>query len=405
MLLRPSHEELISEQLNLHRELKLKILHSADWHLGRVFHNVALLEDQAHMLQQFIECVGDRKPDAVIIAGDIYDRSIPPSDAVSLLDDTLTKIVIGLKVPVIIIAGNHDSAERLSFGSRLLQSVGLTVRGPLSSDCDPVLFEDGHGTVAIYPVPYSEPPLVRAALNDNELKDHHQCLNAQLTRIRNNHNANFRSVVVAHAFVQGGKVSESERPLSVVGGSGAVGLDVFDGFNYVALGHLHRHQSMDGQRVNYSGSLMKYSFAEASHEKSLSLVNIDGFGNVEIEPITLKPKRDLRIITGSLEDIIAGAVNDLQTEDFILARLTNQGAILDAMGKLRTAYPNALAIERIQQTSGGGVSDARDHRKISTDALFSSFYKEMTGTDLSSEVQQILHKEIAHIEMTNRESA
>lgn len=382
----------------------MKILHSADWHLGRVFHNVALLEDQAYILQQFIECVRERKPDVVVIAGDIYDRSVPSSDAVSLLDDTLTKIVIELKVPVIIIAGNHDSAERLSFGSRLLESAGLTVRGPLTSSCNPVLIKDSHGTVAIYPVPYSEPPLVRAAFSDDELKDHHQCLDAQLTLIRNGHNANHRSVVVAHAFVQGGSVTESERPLSVVGGSGVVGLEVFDGFNYVALGHLHRHQSMAGQRVSYAGSLMKYSFAEASHDKSLSLVDIDAEGNVEIETIPLKPIRDLRIISGSLEEIITGAANDSRKDDFILARLTNQGAILDAMGKLRTAYPNALAIERTQYTSGDGSVEARDHRKVSTDELFTSFFKEMTGSELSSEAQQILHKEIAHLEMNNRES-
>lgn len=382
----------------------MKILHSADWHLGRVFHNVALLEDQAYILKQFIECVRDRKPDVVVIAGDVYDRSVPSSDAISLLDDTLTQIVIELKVPVIIIAGNHDSPERLSFGSRLLESAGLTVRGPLTTDCNPVLIEDNHGTVAIYPVPYSEPPVVRAAFKDDNLKDHHQCLDAQLTLIRNGHNENYRSVIVAHAFVQGGSVTESERPLSVVGGSGVVGLEVFDGFNYVALGHLHRHQSMAGKRVSYAGSLMKYSFAEAAHEKSLSLVDIDSEGNVEIEPITLKPKRDLRIISGSLEEIISGAAKDPHKEDFILARLTNQGAILEAMGKLRTAYPNALAIERTQHARGDGTVEAHDHRKISTDELFSSFFKEMTGSELSGESQQILHKEIAHIEVNNRES-
>ena len=380
----------------------MRILHSADWHLGRVYHGVSLLEDQAHVLAQFVECVRDKKPDVVVISGDVYDRAIPPSEAIRLLDETLTCIVIKQGVPVILIAGNHDGPERLGFGSRLLEAAGLTVRGNLTADCTPVLLNDAHGTVAIYPLPYAEPAVVKSILGNEDVADHHQSLKVQLDRVRASHNAETRSIVVAHAFVQGCSVSDSERQLSV-GGTGSVGAEVFDGFNYVALGHLHRPQSMDGQRIHYAGSLMKYSFAEVDQNKSASLITMDAKGNVAIEFLELKPKRDLRIVTGLLEEIVAKGLEDERRDDFILARLTDHGAILDSMGKLRSAYPNALSIERIENEAGSGIANANDHRKIGTDALFASFYKEMTGLELENEALEMLSTQITAIEKASRE--
>ncbi len=380
----------------------MKILHSADWHLGRVYHGMSLLEDQAHVLAQFVVCVRNRKPDVVVIAGDIYDRAIPPSEAIRLLDETLTRVVIELGVPVILIAGNHDGPERLGFGSRLLEAAGLTVRGNISADCAPVVIKDAHGSVAIYPLPYAEPAVVKSTLGIEDVTDHHQSLKMQLDRVRASHDPDHRSIVVSHAFVQGCSVSDSERQLSV-GGTGSVGMDVFNGFNYVALGHLHRPQSLDGQRIHYAGSLMKYSFAEVDHNKSASLVDLDAQGNVSIEFIELKPRRDLRIITGLLEDLVAQGLEDHRRDDFILARLTDHGAILDSMGKLRSAYPNALSIERIEHEAGSGIANTNDHRKIGTDALFASFYKEMTGLELQNDALAMLNSQITAIESAARE--
>ncbi|MCC4115869.1 exonuclease SbcCD subunit D [Aromatoleum toluclasticum] len=384
---------------------ELRILHTADWHLGRVYHGVSLLEDQAQVLDELVALIHSEKPDAVLIAGDIYDRSVPPAEAVRLLDDTLTRIVIGERVPVIVIAGNHDSPDRLGFGARLLSEAGLTVRGTVTADVAPVILRDGDGEVAFYPLPYAEPSMLRHCLAEESIADHHAGLRAQLNRVRALHDPSRRSVVLAHAFVIGGTASESERPLSV-GGSGAVGSDVFDGFDFVALGHLHRPQALEGGRLDYAGSLMKYSFAEAGHGKSVSLVDIDGRGQTSIRRLPLAPRRDLRILEGSLEDIVHRAAGDPRRDDYVLARISDTGAILDAMSKLRTAYPNALSIERPQLSgSGAGLEAGTDHRKVETQDLFASFYREMTGAALGEQAGQLLHAEIAALSETDREAA
>ncbi|MCX9157801.1 exonuclease SbcCD subunit D [Niveibacterium sp. 24ML] len=373
----------------------MKILHTADWHLGRIYHGVSLLEDQAHVLDELVALVRAERPDAVLISGDVYDRSVPPSDAVALLDDTLTRLVIGEGVPTLLIAGNHDSPERLGFGSRLLEQAGLTMRGSLDAALTPVVLRDAHGEVAFYPLPYAEPSVSRHCLADDSIADHHAALRVQLERVRSTHDESRRSVVLAHAFVTGGTASESERPLSV-GGTGAVGAEVFDGIDFVALGHLHRPQAMRDGRINYSGSLLKYSFAEADHEKSVSLIEIGADGAARTRRIALRPRRDLRILTGTLAEIVSGAERDPGRDDYVLARITDTGAILDAMSKLRAAYPNALSIERPQLAgSGTGAASGADHRKISMEQLFSTFYQEMTGLELDASATELLHGEIA----------
>ena len=381
----------------------MRLLHTADWHLGRVYHGLSLLEDQAHLLDQFVEQVRQSKPDAVLIAGDVYDRSVPPAEAVRLLDETLTRIVIGEKTPVILIAGNHDGPDRLGFGSRLLAEAGLTVRGMPGTDVEPVILTDEHGEVAIYPLPYAEPALVRQLLDTEEITDHNAGLAAQMARLRAAHQPARRAIVVAHAFVQGGSVSESERPLSV-GGTGSVGANVFAGMHYVALGHLHRPQTVGEPHIHYSGSLMKYSFNEADQPKSISLVDLDGEGQVSIERITLTPRRDLRILEGCLQDLIDVGATDSGREDYVMARLTDTGALLDAMSKLRTVYPNALAIERNQsEGSAAGLDPGLDHRKIGIKELFSGFYEDMTGNALDEEALKLLVGEIAAIDQSERE--
>ena len=383
----------------------MRLLHTADWHLGRVYHGVSLLEDQAVILDQFVDLVRDVRPHAVLIAGDIYDRSVPPSDAVRLLDETLTRLVIGEGVPIIMIAGNHDGADRLGFGSRLLAEARLIVRGTAEPGIEPVVLDDEHGRVAIYPVPYADPAFVRAVMEDATLDDHHKALKAQMDAIRAMHDPAMRAVAVAHAFVQGGSVSDSERPLSV-GGTGSVGTDVFDGMDYVALGHLHSPQTMADGRIHYSGSLLKYSFNEAAQSKSVSLVELDGQGRAAIKRIALKPRRDLRIVEGRLADLVQAGMSDPNRDDFILARLTDDGALLDPMVKLRTAYPNALSIERPQfLPDGGGLEPGRDHRKTGMQQLFANFFREMTDSSLDPAAEAILAREIEAMEKEDREAA
>ncbi|CAL92816.1 exonuclease SbcCD subunit D [Azoarcus olearius] len=379
----------------------MRFLHTADWHLGRVYHGVSLLEDQAHVLRDFVRLAGETRPDAILIAGDVYDRSVPPADAVRLLDETLTELVVGLAIPVVLIAGNHDGPDRLAFGASLLGRAGLTVRGPVDASVAPVRLRDAHGEVAIYPLPYAEPALVRSAFGEEALADHHAALGAQLRAIRAAHAAGTRSVVVAHAFVLGGSESESERPLSV-GGSGAVGAELFAGFDYVALGHLHRPQQAGGEHIHYSGSLLKYSFAEAGHAKSVNLVEMDAAGRCTVERVALAPRRDLRIVEGTLADIIAGAAADPGRDDYLLARLSDSGALLDAMGKLRTAYPNALAIERPLHAGDGPGRAAADHRRIRIEDLFASFYAETAGRPLEAEAIATVQRIVGAIEQEAR---
>ena len=394
----------------------MRFLHSADWHLGRVHHGASLLEDQAQVLGEFVRLAADLRPDAILLAGDIFDRSVPPSEAVRLLDVVLTELVQGLRIPVVMIAGNHDGPDRLAFGASLLGGAGLVVRGVVESHVQPLVLHDAHGAVAIHALPYAEPGVVRAILggtrqNEGDTADddtaapiidsHQAALAAQLRAARAAHPEGARSVVVAHAFVLGGSESESERPLSV-GASGAVSAALFDGFDYVALGHLHRPQQVGEARIQYSGSLLKYSFSEADHSKSVNLVELDAAGGATVERIALKPRRDLRIVEGTLDAILAAGTSDPRRDDYILARLSDTGALLDAMGKLRTAYPNALAIERPALIGDGPGRAAADHRRIRIPDLFASFHQETTGLPLDAAGRAVLERIVEGLEQEAR---
>lgn len=388
----------------------MRFLHSADWHLGRVYHGVSLLEDQAHVLQQFVRIAADTRPDAILLAGDIYDRSVPPAEAVRLLDLVLSELILELKIPVVMIAGNHDGPDRIAFGSSLLQRAGLTVRGPVEPDAGPLVLRDEHGAVAIHALPYAEPAQVRHACGDDTVDSHAAALAAQLAAARARQPAGARAVVVAHAFVLGGAESESERPLAV-GGSGAVGAAAFEGFDYVALGHLHRPQAVGAgagpetwrdARIHYAGSLLKYSFSEADHAKSVNLVELDAAGRCAVERIPLVPRRDLRIVEGELDALISAAAADPGRDDYLLARLTDRGALLDAMGRLRAAYPNALAIERPVLAGDGSGRAAPDHRRLRVQDLFAGFHRDVTGLALDAPETAALERVLEGLEREAR---
>ncbi|MDX1655452.1 MAG: exonuclease SbcCD subunit D, partial [Candidatus Competibacteraceae bacterium] len=336
--------------------------------------------DQAHLLDQLVTLARDSRVEAVIIAGDIYDRAVAPADAVKLLDDVLERLVVGAGIPVIMIAGNHDSPERLGFGSRLLAARGFYVFGPLTL-LQPVVLADDHGSVHFCPLPYGDPAEVRLHLGDESLHDHDSAVRALAATMGSRLPAGVRSVAIGHCWVSGGSSSDSERPLSV-GGTGQVGADCFAGFHYTALGHLHRPQQV-GEGIHYCGSLLKYSFSEAAHRKSVSLVEMDGAGRVRVEPIELSPRRDVRIIEGALKELLQGSGPGQSPEDYLLVRLTDRQAILDAMGKLRRVYPNLLHLERpaLQVGMPAGLRGG-DHLKRSELELFRAFYQEVAGTEL-----------------------
>lgn len=361
----------------------MRFIHTADWHLGRLMHGVHLTEDQAHMLDQVLELVKDVKPDAFLVSGDIYDRALPPPDAVELLDEFLSRLVIDLGVPAMLIAGNHDSACRLEFGSRVLAGQDLYVSGSVGPNVRTFTVRDHAGAVHFYALPYAEPAMVRERFMLDDILDHEDAVRALVERVRLIHPPGERSVLLAHCFVAGGKETESERPLSV-GGADKVDCSCFDGFDYVALGHLHRPQAAGSSQIRYSGSLLKYSFSEVDHKKTINLVEMDEMGKCGIESIALAPRRDVRRIEGYLKDILNGPEAGAGREDYVMVTLLDTGAVLDVMGKLREVYPNVLHVERPCLEFGSNVVRARvDHRKLNDADLFADFFSQVTGGDLS----------------------
>ncbi|MEW9121252.1 MAG: exonuclease SbcCD subunit D [Thermotaleaceae bacterium] len=370
----------------------MRILHTSDWHLGRIFHGVHLTEDQAYVLEQFIHLVREAKPDVILVAGDVFDRAVPPTEAVNLLDDVISEILLDAQVPIIMIAGNHDSADRLGFGYRLLESRGLNIAGRLLADKRPVTLYDPYGPVHFHAIPYADPIQVKEQLSDPSIDAHDSSMEKLLQYRYKSLVSQGRNVLVAHAFVAGGEESESERPLSV-GGSGAVNPFHFKGFNYVALGHLHRPQKVGGEHIRYSGSLMKYSFSEANHKKQINLIEMDALGNVQIEAVALKPRRDLRCIEGYLKDILEAGPKDPNKEDYLMVTLKDEGAILDAIGKLRKVYPHVLHIERPQLTQGNQlVGPERNFKKMGEVHLFSSFFSQVTNREISEEQKKVFEQ-------------
>lgn len=361
----------------------MRILHTSDWHLGRIFYGVHLTDDQAYILDQFVRLVIDEKPDVVLIAGDVYDRSVPPTEAVRLLDEVLSRILLDACVPIILIAGNHDSPERLEFGASLLARQGLHIVGQPGKANSPVIIYDSEGPVYFCPIPYAEPAVVRERLAVPDAADHNRAMQAQVRQATAPVPHGTRAVALAHAFVAGGEESESERPLSI-GGSGMVEAASFQQFHYVALGHLHQPQNVGGEHLHYAGSLLKYSFAEATHKKSITLVDMDGAGEVVLNTISLSPRREVRCLQGCIRELLTGPRNGESKEDYLMVALTDQGAILDAIGKLREVYQNVLHIERPYLLTGGELrGPVGDHRRQSELALFSSFYEQVTGAPLS----------------------
>ena len=382
----------------------MRFVHTADWHLGRIFHGVHLTEDQAYVLDRLIEIVQDAHPDVVIVAGDIYDRAVPPQDAVSLLDDVLSRLVANVGVPVVLIAGNHDSPERLSFGARLLANSNLHVFGPLLSECRPVVIEDHSGPVNIYAIPFAEPPVVREKIGGDDIRDQDSALRQILQHIRAKQPANRRSILVAHAAVVGGKTSDSERPLSI-GGSETVDPAIFEGFDYVALGHLHQPQSSGEDRIQYSGSILKYSFSEVSHQKSVTIVEMDVNGKCNIERIALRPRRDVRRLEGTLEEILEKARSDGNQDDYIMVTLLDRQPVLNAISRLREVYPNTLHIDRpLFAPSTVHVRAPADHLRLSEVEMFSSFFSQVTGDEMTEPEAEVFANIVETLRRSEREA-
>ncbi|MCS0635644.1 exonuclease SbcCD subunit D [Streptomyces sp. LP05-1] len=321
----------------------MRLLHTSDWHLGRSFHRVSLLDAQAAFLDHLVAVAREREVDAVLVAGDIYDRAIPPLRAVELFDAALHRLAAA-GVPTVMISGNHDSARRLGVGAGLIERAGVHLRTDPAGAGTPVLLADAHGPVALYGLPYLEPALVRESFGVRKAS-HAAVLGAAMDRVRADlatrpHGT--RSVVLAHAFVAGGLPSESERDITV-GGVQSVPAGVFDGVDYAALGHLHGCQTV-GERVRYSGSPLAYSFSEVHHRKTMWLVDLGPAGEIAAERIDCPVPRPLARISGRLDELLADPALARHEDAWVEATLTDPVRPAEPMARLARRFPHTLSL-------------------------------------------------------------
>lgn len=371
----------------------MKIIHTSDWHIGKIVNEYSMIDDQKYILNKLIELIDEENIDVLMIAGDVYDRSIPPVEAVELLNETLSKLIIDRNVSVMIISGNHDSGERLSFGSKILEKQGLYIAGSDDKLYKKVVLRDNNQNVNFYLVPYKDPALTKKLLNNKEIRSHNDAMIAVIDKIKEELNENEINILIGHGYVtmkreeaiEGNdhkyevaelETSESERPLSI-GGTDLIDGNIFKDFDYVALGHLHSRQRIGRETMRYSGSLLKYSFSEVKQKKSVAVLDlIDKDINVELKE--LKPLRDLRIIKGNIEDLICeGRDIEEGKEDYIQAILTDDGELMNPMEKLKSVYPNTMLIsrERKKNVSKENTLSKGEFRKKSKIDLFKNFYE------------------------------
>ena len=395
----------------------MKIIHTGDWHIGKIVNEFSMIDDQRYILNELIKLINLEKPDVLIIAGDIYDRSIPPVEAVDLLNEVFSKILIDNKVKIVAISGNHDSGERVSFGSKILEKEGLYIQGIIEDEIKSIRIDDEEGNVNFYMIPYVDPAILRRKFNNPEIRNHNDAMKAVINRIKPSLNENERNIVVTHGYVtykrkddidKDGEnlyeladleVSDSERPLSI-GGTDLIDSDNFDCFDYVALGHLHGRQKVGREEIRYSGSLMKYSFSEINHKKGVVIIEIDGNKKINIRQEELRPKRNMRIIKGPLDELIKAGLEDCSNrEDYIQAILTDEGEIIDPIGKLRSVYPNIMILKREEKKDiGTSLTAASKGYKSKTELeLFEEYYDRLGSGEFTEEKKEVIRNVINEV--------
>ncbi len=371
----------------------MRFLHTSDWHLGRSFHREGLLDAQSAYIDHLVETIRSEQVDAVLVSGDIYDRALPPVDAVALANDALKRL-LATGVRVVLSSGNHDSAQRLGFAADLIDAAGVHLRTDPSGAASPVLFDDEHGAVAVYALPYLEPDLVRATFGVTR-RSHQAVLDAAMQRVRDDlgergRRGRHRSVVMAHAFVTGATASQSERDISV-GGVASVGLDTFGGVDYAALGHLHgRHTLSDA--VRYSGSPLAYSFSEANHRKGSWLVDLDANGLATASFVDAPVPRPLATVRGTLEQLLTERRYETAEASWVQATLTDVHRPREAMDRLRTRFPHCLLIafdpEGASPTESGPIRD-RVVGRADTEIL-AHFFTDVRGSAPEADEEALL---------------
>ena len=381
----------------------MKLMHLSDLHLGKRLNEFSLLEDQSFILQQLVELVRSEQPDCVLLAGDIYDKPVPPAEAVTLFDDFLNKLA--QLTTVCVTSGNHDSAERLAFGAQLMREGGVHFCGLYTGEPQCVTLQDAYGSVHIYLLPFLKPAHVRHCLPPTEAEQvttYHEALRCAVERLHIN--AAERNVLVAHQFVTGAQTAGSEAVN--VGGVDNIGAEVFAAFDYTALGHIHRAQNVGSECVRYSGTPLKYSFAEWQQEKSVTLVELGEKGSVSVTALPLAPLRDLRKLRGSYEELMRREFydelpkdSDGLLRDFYHLTLTDEEDVPDAVQKLRSVYKNLLQLEydNKRTRTDNAIEGAEHVVEKSPLELMEEFYQLQNNQALSEKqrayLQGLLEKE------------
>lgn len=368
----------------------MKLLHLSDLHLGKRVNGFSMLEDQRVILTQIADLAEEQTVDAVLLAGDLYDKPVPPAEAVTLLDGFLTRLSGG-GIPVFAISGNHDSPERLAFATRLLAGEGIHLTAQYQGPQPPFLLQDEYGDVAIYALPYLKPALVRHWNPEADIASYEEAVSYALGQWAVDKTR--RNVLLAHQFVTGGVTCESEE--RSVGGVDQIPAPLFAAFDYVALGHLHGPQSVGRPTLRYSGSPLKYSFSECGHEKSVTLVTLKEKGQVEIQALPLPPCRDLREIRGTYEEVTAKPFyQGTNREDYLHVILTDEEDVPEAMGKLRTIYPNLMKLSYDNRRTQGvaEVTGAERPEEKTPLELFQDFYRLQNNQPMAPQQEALVRQ-------------
>jgi exonuclease SbcD len=373
----------------------MKILHLADLHIGKKVNNFSMLDDQVYILDQILNLLDQHKPQVLIIAGDVYDKTVPSADAVSLLDDFLFKLA-QKKIKTLIISGNHDSPERLSFGGRLMENDGIFISPTYDANIEPVIFEDNFGPINFYLLPFVRPVHVRGFFPEVEIKSYNDALALAIKKLEPDFSQ--RNILITHQFVTGGKSSDSED--ISVGGADNIDANLFAGFDYVALGHLHSPQEVQKEHIRYSGSPLKYSFSESRQEKSAVLFEIKEKGNFSYELLPLIGKRDMREIKGKYEELVSKSYYEgANLEDYLHVILTDEAEVPEALGKMRTVYPNIMKLtyDNKRSRQRAEISDFVASQKRDPFEHFKDFFVLQNNQEPGPEQEKLLRKLIEEI--------
>ena len=374
----------------------MKIMHLSDLHLGKRVNEFSMIEDQTYILNEIINIIDEQKPKVIILAGDIYDKPIPPAEAVEIFDDFLYKLS-KRNLYVFIISGNHDSAERIAFGSRLFDKSGIYLSPVYNGKISPICIDDKYGKINLYMLPFIKPVHVRRFFPDAEVYTYTDALSTVISDMHID--TAQKNILITHQFVTGSSRTESED--ISVGGSDNVDADIFKGFDYVALGHIHRSQCCDSEYIRYCGTPLKYSFSESKDTKSITVIDIKEKGNIELDFIPLTPLRDMVEIKGSYNELMLKSFyeNTSLTDDYVHITLTDEEDIPDVITKLRVVYKNIMKLDYDNQRtrSNSEINLINDMESKSPLELFDIFYESRNGQPLNNEQREFMENIIEDI--------